>query len=166
MRNNQQIAPRGLNGDEALWAELEGIATPTAVRKGKKLFRQGDAGRGVFLLRKGKLMLSMHPRGHGKLLYRAIGPGHILGLPATLSNAPYSLTAECLADCELAFIHAEEVIGLLSKRGDLCLRAVELMAHEVRQLRRRQASLLSLKGCYPSRIEAEAEAKSNRTWGF
>ncbi|MBZ5723208.1 MAG: Crp/Fnr family transcriptional regulator [Acidobacteriia bacterium] len=145
MRNNQHIAPRRLNGNEALWAELEGIATRTAVGKGKTLFRQGDAGRGVFLLRKGKLMLSMHPRGHKKLLYRTIGPGHILGLPATLSDAPYSLTAKGLADCELAFIQAEEVVDLLKKRGDLCLHAVEIMAHEVRQLRRRQASLISLK---------------------
>jgi CRP/FNR family transcriptional regulator, cyclic AMP receptor protein len=145
MGNNQQIALKGLNGHKALWAELEGIATSTAVGKGKVLFRQGDQGRGVFLLRKGKLMLSLHPRGHRKVLYRTVGPGHILGLPATLSNAPYSLAAECLADCELAFIRAEEVIDLVSKRGDLCLQAIEIMAHEVRQLRRRQASLLSVR---------------------
>ena len=145
MRNNQHIAPRRLNGDEALWAELEGIATRTAVGKGKELFRQGAARRGVFLLRKGKLTLSMHSPGHREMLYRTIGPGHILGLPATLSDAPYSLTAKCLADCELAFIQAEEVVDLLRKRGDLCLQAVAIMAHEMRQLRRRQASLLSLK---------------------
>ena len=145
MRNDKQIDPRRLNGDQALWAELEGIATGTAIEKGKALFRQGDAGRGVFLVRKGKLMLTMHPRGHKKLLYRTIGPGQILGLPATLSDGPYSVTAECLADCELAFIEAEEVVDLLRKRSDLCLHAVEIMAHEVRQLRTKQASLLSVK---------------------
>jgi CRP-like cAMP-binding protein len=113
-----------------------------AVAKGKVLFQQGEAGRGVFLLRQGKVRLSLHAAGRKKLPYRIAGPGNILGFPATLSNAPYSLTAENLADCELGFAPAEDVINLLSKRSDLCFQAVEIMAHEVRKLRKRQAALL------------------------
>ena len=138
---DQQIAPKGRNGYSALWAALEGVSTRIAVPKGKVLFQQGEAGRGVFLLREGKVRLSLHAAGRKKLLYRIAGPGNILGFPATLSNAPYSLTAENLADCELGFAPAEDVINLLSKRSDLCFEAVEIMAHEVRKLRKRQATL-------------------------
>jgi CRP-like cAMP-binding protein len=92
-------------------------------------------------LREGKVRLSLHAAGRKKLPYRIAGPGNILGFPATLSNAPYSLTAENLADCELGFAPAEDVINLLSKRSDLCFQAVEIMAHEVRNLRKRQATL-------------------------
>jgi hypothetical protein len=88
-----------------------------AVAKGKVLFQQGEAGRGVFLLRQGKVRLSLHAAGRKKLPYRIAGPGNILGFPATLSNAPYSLTAENLADCELGFAPAVDVINLLSKRS-------------------------------------------------
>jgi len=138
-------APRQRNIDPALWREFERIATPTAVGKGQVLFQQGDAGRGVFLVCKGKLMLSMHPRSDKKQLScQAIGPGHMLGLPATLSPAPYSLTAEGLEDCQLGFVPAEEVVDLLSKRSDLCFHAVKMMAHEVRRLRKTQAALLSV----------------------
>lgn len=139
---DQQIATKRRNGYPALWAALEGLSTRMAVPKGKVLFQQGEAGRGVFLLREGKVRLSLHGTGRKKLPYRIVGPGNILGFPATLSNAPYSLTAENLADCELGFATAEDVINLLSKRSDLCFQAVEIVAHEVRRLRKRQASLL------------------------
>jgi CRP-like cAMP-binding protein len=76
--------------------------------------------------------------------YRIAGPGDILGLPATLSHGSYSLTAKNLADCELGFARAEDVIELLSKRGDVCFQAVEVMAHEVRRLRKKQAGHVPL----------------------
>lgn len=111
-----------------------------AVAKGKVLFQQGEVGRGVFLLREGKVRLSLHTGGRKEPPYRIARPGNILGLPATLSHAPYSLTARNLADCELGFAAAEDVIDLLSKRADLCFQAVEIMAHEVRKLRQKQAA--------------------------
>ena len=140
----QQIAPKARTGYPALWAALEGICSRMAVAKGKVLFQQGEAGRGVFLLRQGKVRLSLHRTGGKELPYRVAGPGNILGLPATLSHAPYSLTAENLADCEVGFAPAEDVLNLLSKRGDLCFQAVEIMAHEVRKLRKKQAVLVPL----------------------
>jgi CRP/FNR family transcriptional regulator, cyclic AMP receptor protein len=142
IHKDQQIVPGARNGHSALWAALEGVSTRMAVAKGEVLFQQGEAGRGVFLLREGKVRLCLRAAGRKKLPYRIAGPGNILGFPATLSNAPYSLTAENLSDCELGFAPAEDVINLLSKRSDLCLQAVEIMAHEVRKLRRRQAALL------------------------
>lgn len=141
---DQQKATRARNGHPALWAALEGISTRMAVTKGKVLFQRGEAGRGVFLLRKGKVRLFLPATGRKQLPYRTAGPGNILGLPATLSHAPYSLTAKNLADCELGFAPAGDVIDLLSKRGDLCFQAVEIMAHEVRKLRRRQAAHVPL----------------------
>jgi CRP-like cAMP-binding protein len=144
LARDQQLAPKARNGYPSLWTALEEISSRMAVAKGKLLFRQGEAGRGVFLLRKGKVKLSLHAPSRKEPPYRIAGPGNILGLPATLSHAPYSLTAKNLADCELGFAPAEEVIDLLSKRSDLCFQAVEIMAHEVRKLRRKQAAHIPL----------------------
>ena len=143
-REDQQMAPQPRTGYPDLWAALEGISTRMAVAKGKVLFQQGEAGRGVFLLREGKVRLSLHKGVRKEPPYRIARPGNILGLPATLSHAPYSLTARNLADCELGFAPAEDVIDLLSKRADLCFQAVEIMAHEVRKLRRKQAAHVPL----------------------
>lgn len=134
---DQQVASNHF----ALWAALERLARRMATAKGSVLFQQGEAVRGVFLLHKGKIGLSMHSAGRKELPYRIVGRGCVLGFPATFSNAPYSLTAETLTDCELGFVQAEEVIDLLSKRSDLCFHAVEIMSDEVRDLRKSQAAL-------------------------
>ena len=149
MPKDQQIAPKARNGYPALWTALEEISSRMAGAKGKVLFQQGEKGRGVFLLRKGKVRLSLRVAGRKQLRYRIAGPGSILGLPATLAHAPYSLTAENLADCEFGLAPAEDVIDLLSKRSDLCLQAVEIMAHEVRKLRKRQAAHIPLNSAEP-----------------
>jgi CRP/FNR family transcriptional regulator len=121
---------------------LERIENSMVAAKGSVLFRQGEAPRGVFLLHKGKIRLYMHsPR--RKLSYRKVEPGSILGFPATFSNSPYSLTAESLADCELGFVEAPEVIELMSKDSNLCFQALQSLSQEVRRLRKRQVSMLS-----------------------
>ena len=145
MPKNQEANTKVCNGYPALWTALEGISTPLAVGKGKVLFRQGDLGRGVFLLRKGKVRLSLHASGHQEVPYRTAGPGNVLGFPAALSHGQYSLSAKNLADCEVGFATTEDVIDLLSKRSDLCFQAVEIMAHEVRKLRKKQAALFGAK---------------------
>ncbi len=144
MSNQEPIRQTSLSDDGSLWAELERIASQLTVEKGKALFQQGDAGRGVFLIRKGEVTLSIDSPSGGKLRYGKIGPGGILGLTAAISGAPYSLTAKCVGDCELSFIEAKQVVELLARGGDFGLQALEIMAEEVRQLRKKQASLLSM----------------------
>lgn len=136
---NQPRAPNS----SALWLALERIASPMVAAKGSHLFRQGEAARGVFLLHKGRIRLYLHASARKAVPYRIVGPGSILGFPATFANAPYSLTAENLADCELGFVRGEEVLDLMSQRSDLCFHAAEVMSQEVRELRRKQAAILS-----------------------
>ena len=99
--------------------------------------------RGVFLVRKWKVLLSMDSP-NGKIPYRKAGPGYILGLPGTLGNLPYSLTAESLEDSEVAFVKRKDVVDLLRRRTDLCYQVVEILSWEVRDLRRAWAQ------CCPS----------------
>lgn len=137
-RNQPRTASRW-----GLWTALEKIASPMVAAQGSMLFRQGEDARGVFLLRRGKIRLYMQTSGEKDFSYRIVGPGSILGFPATFSNAPYTLTAETLADCELGFVEAAEVLELMSKNTELCFYALQNISQEVRRLRRRQAAILS-----------------------
>ena len=127
----------------ALWTALEKIATPMTAAKGAFLFRQGEPARGVFLLRKGKIRLYLHSGGKRDLSHRLVGPGSILGFPATFSNSAYSLSAENLHQCEIGFVEASDLIELMSQDTELCFYALQSMSQEVRKLRKTQASLLS-----------------------
>ena len=126
----------------SLWTALDRIATPMTGAKGHLLFKQGESARGVFLLRKGKIRLYMHSPRKKELSCRIVGPGSILGFPATFSNSAYSLSAENLAQCEIGFVEASDLIELMSQDAELCFYALQSMSHEVRKLRKTQASLL------------------------
>lgn len=119
---------------------LDAIASSHSCPPGGILFRQGQPGEGVLVVRRGQVRLSACSHdGHARLPYRTIGPGYVLGLPALFSGQPYSLTAEALEECVFGFVDRERALELVRQRHDLCFQAADLLAREVRELREWQA---------------------------
>ena len=124
---------------------LDAMASSHNCRPGGVLFRQGQPGDGVLVLRQGKVRLSAASQGGDThLSYRVVGPGYVLGLPALFSGQPYSLTAEALEECAFGFVDRERALELIRNRLDLCFQAADLLAQEVRSLREWQASQVYL----------------------
>jgi CRP/FNR family transcriptional regulator len=114
---------------------LEDIAYPVEREAGSILLCEGESG-GVFLLCRGKAQLTMYSRSGEKLAFRTVGPGYLLGLPASMCNQPYNFTAELLEDSQVAFIRNQDIPRLLRQRSDLCFRLVQTLSHELRRLQR------------------------------
>jgi CRP-like cAMP-binding protein len=98
------------------------------------LFRRGDPGTGVFLIRKGKVNLRLDGQ-TGLYPSRTLGHGAIVGLPATLSGGAYSLAAEVSEDAELGFVSREDFLALMVKDTKLCLKAMNLLGKEIAGIR-------------------------------
>ncbi|HLK31705.1 MAG TPA: cyclic nucleotide-binding domain-containing protein [Terriglobales bacterium] len=114
---------------------LEDITYPIEREAGSILLCEGESG-GVFLLCRGKARLTMYSRTGEKLAFRIVGPGYLLGLPASVRKQPYNFTAELLVDSQVAFIRNQDVPTLLRRRTDLCFRVVQTLSHELRKLQR------------------------------
>jgi CRP/FNR family transcriptional regulator, cyclic AMP receptor protein len=112
---------------------LEDISYPIEREAGSILLCEGECG-GIFLLCRGKARLTMYSRTGEKLAFRTVGPGYLLGLPASMRNKPYNFTAELLKDSQVAFIRNQDIPTLLRRRGDLCFRVVQTLSHELRRL--------------------------------
>jgi CRP-like cAMP-binding protein len=93
----------GTKVSRQLRKQLGAIATPVRKQRGAILFRAGQPGRGAFLIRTGQVRLTLD--GNSSLYpARTLGSGAVVGLPATFSGEPYSLTAEVVRDCRLDFV--------------------------------------------------------------
>lgn len=114
---------------------LEGIAYPIEREAGSILLCEGESG-GIFLLCRGKARLTMYSRTGQKLAFRTVGPGYLLGLPASMRKQPYNYTVELLQDSQVAFIRNQDIPTLLRRRRDLCFRVVQTLCHELRRLQR------------------------------
>jgi CRP-like cAMP-binding protein len=117
-----------------LTAELGRLASPVSKQKGAVLFRRGDEVSGIFLVRKGKVRVELDAADN---IYRPriLGPNSILGLPATLSGAPYSLTAMVVEQSDLDFVPRQAVIKLLRDKPSLCFQILTLLSEEIAQSR-------------------------------
>ena len=102
--------------------------------RGDVLFRRGDEVRGVFLILSGKVRLGLGDKSNA-LPARDLGPGAILGLPATLSDSPYSLTAEILANAEVVYLSRPAMLKLLRTRAKLCFEVMDLLSEELAETR-------------------------------
>ncbi len=131
--------PQFGNFTQSVLDELEKIAYPIRYPEGFVLFAEGDAPRGVFIVRSGSLKVSICS-GDGKaLIVRMAGPGDVLGLPGTISGKPYEVTAQTLSPCDVEFIKREPFLGLMQARIEVCRavadQLVSLYSNTCREIR-------------------------------
>jgi CRP-like cAMP-binding protein len=103
--------------------------------KGTVLFQMGQPCRGAFLIRSGQVQLSVDT---ASSLYpaRTVGSGYVVGLPATFSGEPYSLTAEAKSRCRLEFIPRQKLLSLLHQNPDAGFQILRLLSEEIFYIRK------------------------------
>ena len=118
---------------------FESIKYATAYPKGAVLFVEGQSPRGIFVLCKGRVRLSISSTEGKTLILQISEPGEVLGLSATVSGKPYELTAETMGPCQVNFVKREDFLRFLKRHGDACLRVAEQLSaaynsacHEIR----------------------------------
>jgi CRP-like cAMP-binding protein len=124
--------------DESLLSSFRAMTSETTVPAGSVLFRQGDPVRGIYVVESGRISLTMTESGR-RLKYRSVSKGYILGLPATICDQPYSLTAEASEASVVRFIEQSKVVEFRRGRSDLCLHVVEILGHELTDMRKAKA---------------------------
>jgi len=120
---------------------FESIKYATAYPKGAVLFVEGQAPRGIFVLCKGRVKMSICATDGKTLIVKIAEPGEVLGLSATVSGKPYELTAETVDPCQVNFVKRDDFLRFLKEHSDACFRVAEQLSekyntacHEVRSL--------------------------------
>ena len=113
-------------------AELKSIVQSAGRKKrcppAHVLFREDADSAGVFLVCKGKVLMGVRNMPE---LDRIFGVGSLLGLPATFTGHPYSLSATTVVDSDVVHVPREEFLQLMRQRPDLCREATDMLGREV-----------------------------------
>ena len=107
---------------------LGAIKYTTAYPAGAVLFVEGEAPRGVFMLCKGRVKLSITSEEGKTIILRIVHPGDLLGLNSAVSGNPYQATAENLEPCQVNFIRREDFLRFLRQHGDASIHAAEQLS--------------------------------------
>jgi CRP/FNR family cyclic AMP-dependent transcriptional regulator len=109
-------------------AGLDAISSTATYPKGAVLFVEGQEPRGVFILCTGKVKLYGAAANGKSVIFRIADAGEIIGLPSTLSEKPYEVTAEVLEPTQANFIRRDAFLGFLRQHGDAALKVAEMLS--------------------------------------
>jgi CRP-like cAMP-binding protein len=102
---------------------------------GRILFNQGDVPVGLYFLKTGMVSLIMKTEKGKKLVHLTVRPGSVLGLPAIVSNEPYTLSAMAHHGSEVDFVARKDFEELIQAQPSLYPKVLEILAAEVRSAR-------------------------------
>lgn len=133
-KKSKEPAIRAFTASPELCFELQRLGKHECVPAGTFLFHKGDKNRGAFLVLSGRFAFSSGD--DPTRITRIAEKGSLLGLPATVRNKAYSLTAEATTDAEVCVISSMLFREMLSTNTLLGMTVVSMLAEEVSILRR------------------------------
>lgn len=125
---SSQPTPGKLSPD--LLLALHEIKSVRLFPKGAKLFQQGSAVTGVYLVESGEVRVLLPTGPSQKQLLEVVGPGTMLGL----SGERYRITAEAGEQTTAAFILRQEFLEFLRAHGDFCMQVMRLLSEDLHGL--------------------------------
>src|SRR6202790_3236228 len=109
---------------------FENIKFATAYPPGAVLFVEGQQPRGVFVLCKGSIKLSINSPSGRTMIVKLAEPGEVLGLSATISGKPYEVTAETIDPCQVNFVKRDDFLRFLKDDVEVCFKVAEQLGEK------------------------------------
>ena len=99
---------------------------------GAVLFVEGQVTRGVYMLCKGRVKLTMASLEGKTIIVRVAEAGELLGMHSSISGEIHELTAETLQPCQVDFIRRDDFTRLLREHRDVAVNAMQQFSNYYR----------------------------------
>lgn len=109
---------------------LDAIKYSAAYPGGATLFSEGQTPRGMYILCRGRVKLSITASDGKALILKIAEAGEVLGLHATVTGAPHEMSAETLHPCQVNFVRRDDFLKFLHQHGDACLQAAHHLSNQ------------------------------------
>jgi CRP/FNR family transcriptional regulator len=113
---------------------FESLGTETRHLRGEIIFSEGEAAERIFILRDGRIKVSVSSREGRTVILRIAEKGQILGLSAALLGSEYEASAEALEPCRVISIPSREFKRHLAEHPEAALEATRWALKEYKIL--------------------------------
>jgi len=100
---------------------------------GQEIFREGDRGDGLYIVREGLVEISGRVEQKGRLVFSQVGPGDIFGEMAVIENMPRSAGAVATKETAAYFIPRAEMLAFIERSPGLALALLREISHRLRE---------------------------------
>jgi CRP/FNR family cyclic AMP-dependent transcriptional regulator len=109
---------------------FENIKYAMSYPKGAVLFVEGQVPRGIFVLCKGSVKLSVSATNGKTIIVKIAEAGEVLGLAAAVSGKPYEMTAETIEPCQVNFVKRDDFLQFMKDDVEACLKVAEQLSEK------------------------------------
>jgi signal transduction histidine kinase len=103
---------------------------------GQEIFKEGDNGDGVYVVRDGLVEISGLVDQKVRLVFSQLGPGDVFGEMAVIESKPRSACAIAKANTLVYFIPRAEMLALVERSPALALALMREISHRLREFNR------------------------------
>jgi len=114
--------------EKAALKAFDAISFATTYPGGASLFAEEEAPKGVFVLCKGRVKLTMTSSEGKTVILRIVRPGAVLGLHAVVSGKPYQAAAEAMEPCQLNFVRRDDFLRFLGEHSEASIHAAQQLS--------------------------------------
>src|SRR2546430_3502852 len=114
-------------------------------RAGTTLFREGDPGRTMYVIRSGKVNICKRI-GESEITLAMLGPGEFFGEMALLEGLPRSAGAVVVEDALLIELEQNAFATLVRRNSEIALRLMRRLSSRLREADRQIHALMSRSG--------------------
>lgn len=122
---------RELNGNDL--QALKGFAQERKYRPGEDIFREGDAGDGIYSVKEGLVEISGIVGQNVRVSFSKVGAGEIFGEMAVLEDKPRSASATAREETTVYFLERTEMLKLVGRSPALSLSLLREISHRLRE---------------------------------
>jgi signal transduction histidine kinase len=132
LENNKlftQLSPKELHN-------LKRIAREQNFPAGREIFKEGDPGEGIYVVREGLVEISFQGGQTGRYVLTEAHPGDLLGEMAVIEDQPRSANAVARKETVLYFMPRAEILELVGQSPGLAMALLREISHRLRGFNR------------------------------
>jgi CRP-like cAMP-binding protein len=103
--------------------------------KGTTVFRQGEEGGSVYVIRAGKVRVLKETQGRRRMI-TTLGPGDFFGEMAVVTGRPRTATVEVVEDAHLLKVPADKLQEMVAGTGEVAIRLIRHLAERLEHANR------------------------------
>ncbi|MDB6020203.1 MAG: Cyclic nucleotide-binding protein [Pedosphaera sp.] len=115
---------------------LRAAAVEKKFSKDQEIFKEGDTGDGVYLVKAGTVQISGLVGKDVRHVFSSVKPGEMFGEMAVLENKPRSASAVAVGDTVVYFIPRDAMLELVETSPHLALGLLREISHRLREFNR------------------------------
>ena len=144
IRNTHNHPERALFADlpPAVSQGLEMVTLTNEFPTGAILFTEGQDAKGLYIVRRGAVKLSVCASDGRTLILRIVEAGEALGVAAVIGGREYEATAEAQEPCEVSFLRQSDVLRMMRAHGEFALWVTQHLSHDYNSTCREIRSLM------------------------